>query len=87
MSSHHDTSSVPYFIREEAVGKGLASVSTSLAAYFIKICQRCSERSLGTVERKFAREKLLCLRWKRPEKSALARVLRQPHGSSALLPR
>ena len=39
MSSHHDTSSVPYFIREEAVGKGLALVSTSLVAYSISTAQ------------------------------------------------
>src|SRR5437763_16137525 len=73
------------FTKAATVGAPQARAAWWIVSMWSKTSPRCSRRSLGTVVRKFARERLLCLSWRRQEKSPLARFPRQPHGSSALL--
>jgi len=61
------------FSKAATLGAPQARASWWIVSIWSKISQRCSRRSLGTVVRKFVREKLLCLSWRRPQKSAPVR--------------
>src|SRR5712691_4371870 len=71
------------FTKAATMGAAQARAAWLIVSIWSKTSQRCSRKSLGTVVRKFAREKLLRLSWRRQEKSALACFRRPPHGSSA----
>ena len=57
------------FTKAATIGAPQARAAWLIVFMWSKISQRCSRRSLGTVVRKFVREKLLRLSWRRPQKS------------------